>query len=132
MAAALLLGACAYRSITRIFFRYECKFVKIIRINFKGQRLATGLPVALGTPQPENPFTRDYFNRIRQQHCFGRGVELWEPAHSLAVQEGDVNRGCFLAGSDSAMVKKESLRRKLSQKSWMNGTVLQSADKWVK
>lgn len=111
VAAALMLGACGVQMGTRFLSAEECTIhpsykEKIIKATdlctmVTGKRL--GHPVR----SLRTPFARDYSKAEyggmpdEELEAFGTG------ALRLAVQEGDNEKGCFLAGQIAAMVKKE-------------------------
>lgn len=111
VAAALMLGACGVQMGTRFLSAEECSIhpsykEKILKATdlctmVTGKRL--GHPVR----SLRTPFARDYSKAEyggmpdEELEAFGTG------ALRLAVQEGDNEKGCFLAGQIAAMVKKE-------------------------
>lgn len=111
VAAAFMLGACAVQMGTRFLSASECGVhpvykEKILRATdlcsiVTGRRL--GHPVrALRTP-----FTRAYLKAEYGGAPDGELEAMGSGALRLAVQEGDNEKGCFLAGQIAAMVKKE-------------------------
>ena len=111
MAAAFLLGACGVQVGTRFLAAEECSIhpvykEKIIKATdlctmVTGKRV--GHPVrALRTPFQRNYSKAEYGGASDEElDAMGAG------ALRLAVQEGDKERGCFLAGQSAAMVQKE-------------------------
>lgn len=111
VAAALMLGACGVQMGTRFLSAEECTIhpsykEKILKATdlctmVTGKRL--GHPVR----SLRTPFSRDYSKAEYggmpddELEAFAAG------ALRLAVQEGDNDKGCFLAGQIAAMVKKE-------------------------
>lgn len=110
-AAALMLGACGVQMGTRFLSATECN----IHPTYKEKILkATDLCTAvtgkrLGHPvrSLRTPFTRAYtkaeYSSIPDEELEALAVGKLR----LAVQEGDEENGCFLAGQIAAMVKKE-------------------------
>lgn len=111
MAAAMMLGAVGVQMGTRFLVSYECsihsvykeKILKATDIStiVTGRRL--GHPVRC----LKTPFSREY---TKAEYTVQEDSELQGRAAGalrLAVQEGDLQNGCFLAGQIAAMVKKE-------------------------
>lgn len=110
-AAAFMLGACGIQMGTRFLAAAECSIhrnykEKILKANdlstiVTGRRL--GHPVrSLKTPFSRNYLKAEYSN-ITDEELEEMGVG----ALRLAVQEGDLEKGCFLSGQIAAMVSKE-------------------------
>lgn len=111
VAAALMLGACGVQMGTRFLSAEECTIhpaykEKILKATdlctmVTGKRL--GHPVrSLRTPFARNYSKAEYGGMPDEElEALGAG------ALRLAVQEGDNEKGCFLAGQIAAMVKKE-------------------------
>ena len=118
---------------------YECNIHKNYKDKIlKANDLATVVTgKRLGHPvrSLRTQFTRDYLkaeydsSTVSDEELEAMGTG----ALRLAVQEGDVNRGCFLAGQIAAMVKKEQPAAEIITEIMDEAeTVLRSADKWVK
>ena len=136
-AAACMLGACGVQMGTRFLSAKECTIhptykEKILRATdlctmVTGKRL--GHPVRSLRTQ----FTREYakaeYGGIPDREL----EELGAGALRLAVKEGDMEKGCFLAGQAAAMVKKEQPAAEIV-KEVMEETehILQGASQWVK
>ncbi len=110
MAAAFMLGACGVQMGTRFLSAEECTIhpayrEKILKAGdlctmVTGKRL--GHPVrSLRTPFPRE-YAKLEFSGISDEELAGQATD----AYRRAVQEGDGQRGCFLAGQAAAMVKK--------------------------
>lgn len=135
-AAACMLGACGVQMGTRFLSAKECTIhptykEKILRATdlctmVTGKRL--GHPVRSLRTQ----FTREYakaeYGGIPDREL----EELGAGALRLAVKEGDMEKGCFLAGQAAAMVKKEQPAAEIV-KEVMEETehILQGASQWV-
>ncbi len=135
-AAACMLGACGVQMGTRFLSAKECTIhptykEKILRATdlctmVTGKRL--GHPVRSLRTQ----FTREYakaeYGGIPDREL----EELGAGALRLAVKEGDMEKGCFLAGQVAAMVKKEQPAAEIV-KEVMEETehILQGASQWV-
>lgn len=111
VAAALMLGACGVQMGTRFLSAEECTIhpsykEKILKATdlctmVTGKRL--GHPVR----SLRTPFARDY-SKAEYGGMPDEELEaLGTGSLRLAVQEGDNEKGCFLAGQIAAMVKKE-------------------------
>ena len=136
-AAACMLGACGVQMGTRFLSAKECTIhptykEKILRATdlctmVTGKRL--GHPVRSLRTQ----FTREYakaeYGGIPDREL----EELGAGALRIAVKEGDMEKGCFLAGQAAAMVKKEQPAAEIV-KEVMEETehILQGASQWVK
>lgn len=135
-AAACMLGACGVQMGTRFLSAKECTIhptykEKILRATdlctmVTGKRL--GHPVRSLRTQ----FTREYakaeYGGIPDREL----EELGAGALRIAVKEGDMEKGCFLAGQAAAMVKKEQPAAEIV-KEVMEETehILQGASQWV-
>lgn len=111
VAAAFMLGAQGVQLGTRFLSAYECSVhptykEKVLKANdlctmVTGKRL--GHPVR----SLRTPFTREYFKAEYSTMSDEELEKLATGALRLAAKEGDVEKGCFLAGQIAAMVKKE-------------------------
>ena len=111
VAAAFMLGACAVQLGTRFLSARECGIHPVYKEKIlKATDLCTMVTgKRLGHPvrSLRTPFARAYSHAEyggmgdEELEAMGRG------ALRLAVQEGDKEKGCFLAGQCAAMVKRE-------------------------
>lgn len=111
IAAAFMLGACGVQMGTRFLVAEECS----VHPNYKERILkandistiVTGKRLGHPVRSLKTPFAREYikaeFSDISDEELEAMGTG----ALRLAVQEGDLNNGCFLSGQIAAMVKKE-------------------------
>ena len=136
LAAAFMLGACGVQMGTRFLSAEECtlhpnyreKLLKAgdLATMVTGKRL--GHPVrSLRTPFPR-AYAKLEFSGISDEELAGKAAD----AYRRAVQEGDGENGCFLAGQAVAMVKKiqpaaEILREVTAEAE----PLLREAGKWV-
>lgn len=135
-AAACMLGACGVQMGTRFLSAKECTIhptykEKILRATdlctmVTGKRL--GHPVRSLRTQ----FTREYakaeYGGIPDREL----EELGAGALRLAVKEGDMEKGCFLAGQAAAMVKKEQPAAEIVKEVMEEAEhILQGASQWV-
>ena len=136
-AAAFMLGACGIQMGTRFLSAEECTVhpaykEKILKATdlctmVTGRRL--GHPVrSLRTPFARNYAKAEYGGMPDEDlEALGTG------ALRLAVQEGDNERGCFLAGQIAAMVRKEQPAAEIIREVVEEAeTLLLGASKWVK
>ena len=136
-AAAYMLGACGVQMGTRFLSAKECTIhptykEKILRATdlctmVTGKRL--GHPVRSLRTQ----FTREYakaeYGGIPDREL----EELGAGALRIAVKEGDMEKGCFLAGQAAAMVKKEQPAAEIVKEVMEEAEhILQGASQWVK
>lgn len=136
-AAAFMLGACGVQLGTRFLAAYECA----IHRNYKDRVLRAGdidtvvTGKRLGHPvrSLKTPFSRAYY---KAEYSGGTDEELERMgtgALRLAVQEGDIERGCFLAGQAAAMVKKEQPAAEIVREIAEDAErILREAARWVR
>ncbi len=111
VAAALMLGACGVQMGTRFLSAEECTIhpsKKEKKINANDLcTMVTGKRLGHPVRSLRTPFARDY-SKAEYGGMPDEELEaLGTGALRLAVQEGDNEKGCFLAGQIAAMVKKE-------------------------
>jgi len=136
-AASLMLGACGVQMGTRFLTATECS----IHRNYKDKVLkANDLATAvtgkrLGHPvrSLKTPFTRRYmaaeYTQISDEDLENMGAG----ALRLAVVEGDVQNGCFLAGQIASMVTKEQPAAEILREIIAEAEpLLKGAPAWVK
>ena len=137
VAAAFMLGACGVQMGTRFLSATECS----IHPNYKEKILkATDLCTMvtgkrLGHPvrSLRTPFARNYSKAEYGGMPDGELETLGTGALRLAVQEGDNDRGCFLAGQIAAMVKKEQPAAEIVREVMEEAEpILRRAAQWVK
>ncbi|HPT84936.1 MAG TPA: enoyl-[acyl-carrier-protein] reductase FabK [Bacillota bacterium] len=136
-AAAFMLGACGVQVGTRFLSAYECS----IHRNYKDRVLRAGdldtivTGKRLGHPvrSLKSPFSRAYFKAEYSGVSDEELDRMGTGAFRIAVQEGDIERGCFLAGQSAALVKKEQpaaeIVREIAEEA---ERILMEAQKWVK
>lgn len=137
MAAAFMLGACGVQMGTRFLSAEECSIHPIYKEKIlKATDLCTAVTgKRIGHPvrSLRTAFAREY----TKAEYGGVSDEVLEAlgtgALRLAVQEGDLEKGCFLAGQCAAMVKKEQPAAEiLSEISEEAEQILRRASQWVK
>ena len=136
-AAAFMLGACGVQMGTRFLAAEECTIHPVYREKLlKAGDLATmvtgkrlGHPVRSLRTQFARNYAKAEYSAIPDEEL----EQLAVGALRLAVQEGDNQRGCFLAGQCAAMVNKQEPAAEIIR-DVMEGAeqVLKGAAAWVK
>jgi enoyl-[acyl-carrier protein] reductase II len=136
VAASFMLGACGVQMGTRFLSAAECN----IHANYKEKILkasdlattVTGRRLGHPVRSLKTPFTRRYaaaeYSAISDEEL----EKMGNGALRLAVQEGDVQNGCFLAGQIAAMVNQiqpaaEIIREVMAEAE----PLLKGAPQWV-
>lgn len=136
VAAAMMLGACGVQMGTRFLVAEECSVhpvykEKILKAN-DISTIVTGKRLGHPVRSLKTPFAREYF---KAEYSTMPDEELEELAVGklrLAVQEGDKQQGCFLAGQIAAIVKKEQPAAEIIKEVMDEAEiVLKGADKWL-
>ena len=137
VAAAFMLGACGVQMGTRFLSAVECS----IHPTYKERILkATDLCTMVTGKRLGHPVRslRTQFARNYAKAEYGGTPDedleaLGSGALRLAVQEGDLEKGCFLSGQIAALVKKEQSAAEII-KEVMEGAepLLRGAAEWVK
>ena len=137
VAAAFMLGACGVQMGTRFLSAEECT----IHPNYKEKVLKAGdlctmvTGKRLGHPvrSLRTPFAREYSKAEYGGMPDEQLEEMATGALRRAVQEGDGEKGCFLAGQIAAMVKKEQPAAEIIKEVMDEAEpILLGAPKWVK
>ena len=137
VAAAFMLGACGVQMGTRFLSAEECT----VHPEYKQKILKAGdlctmvTGKRLGHPvrSLRTPFAREYSKAEYGGMPDDELEALGAGALRRAVQEGDSEKGCFLAGQIAAMVKKEQLAAEIIKEVMEQAEpVLLGASKWVK
>lgn len=137
VAAALMLGACAVQMGTRFLCAEECTIHPVYRervlaatdlcTTVTGKRL--GHPVRSLRTQFARDYTKAEYGGMPDEEL----EQLATGVLRLAVQEGDLKRGCFLAGQIAAMVKKVQPAAEIIKEVMDEAEpILLGASKWVK
>ena len=136
-AAAFMLGACGIQMGTRFLVAEECNIHreykdKILKAN-DISTIVTGKRLGHPVRSIKTPFAKEYFKAEYSQMPDDELEALGAGKLRLAVQEGDVKQGCFLAGQIAGMVNKEMPAAEMI-KEVMEETevILKGASKWVK
>ena len=137
VAAAFMLGACGVQMGTRFLVAEECSVhqnykERILKAN-ELSTIVTGKKLGHPVRSLKTPFSRDYFKAeysgISDEELEAKGAG----ALRLAVQEGDLENGCFLAGQIAAMVKKEQPAAEIIREVMNEAeSVLKGGCKWVR
>ena len=137
VAAAFLLGAQAVQMGTRFLSARECSIHPVYKEKIlKATDLCTMVTgKRLGHPvrSLRTPFARAYWNAEYGGMPDEELEALGTGALRRAVQEGDQENGCFLAGQIAAMVKKEQPAAEIIQEVMAQAEpVLLGASRWIK
>ena len=137
VAAAFMLGACGVQMGTRFLSAEECT----IHPEYKQKILkaadlctmVTGKRLGHPVRSLRTPFAREYSKAEYGGMPDDELEALGAGALRRAVQEGDSEKGCFLAGQIAAMVKKEQPAAEIIKEVMEQAEpVLLGASKWVK
>ncbi len=138
VAAAMMLGAVGVQLGTRFLVARECtvhqnykdKIIKAKDIDTISTGKRLGHPVrSLKTPFSRNFFKMEYDPSVTNEELEKSGGG----ALRLAAKEGNLEKGCFMAGQSSAMVKKEQTCKEIIKEIFEETEkVLEGADKWVR
>ena len=118
IAAAFMLGASGVQLGTRFLVAKECN----IHQNYKNKIIAakdidtisTGKRLGHPVRSIKTPFSRDLFAKEYDSSVSNEKLEeLGVGALKLAVVDGDLKNGCFLAGQIAGMVKKEQSAKEI-------------------
>ncbi len=136
MAAALMLGACGVQMGTRFLCAEECSVHPVYKEKIRAAgdlcTMVTGKRLGHPVRSLRTPFARSYmqaeYGGMPDQELEALGTG----ALRLAAQEGDSEKGCFLAGQIAALVKKEQpaaqILREVAEEAEI---ILREASKWV-
>lgn len=135
-AAAFMLGACGVQLGTRFLAAEECNIHPAYKEKIVGAKdlctMVTGKRLGHPVRSLRTQFARDYFHAEYSAMPDEELENLAVGALRLAVQEGDLKKGCFLSGQCAAMVKKIEPAAAIIR-DVMEGAeeVLKGAQKWV-
>jgi enoyl-[acyl-carrier protein] reductase II len=137
LAAAMMLGACGVQMGTRFLSALECS----IHPTYKERILkATDLGTTVTGKRLGHPvrclrtqFARDYLKAEYGGMPDDELEQLGTGALRLAVQEGDMKRGCFLAGQIASVVRREQPAAEIIREIVEEAEpILREAPKWVR
>lgn len=136
MAAALMLGACGVQMGTRFLAAEECNIhpayqEKVLKATDLST-IVTGKRLGHPVRSLKTPFSRAY---AQAEYSTMPDEELEQfavGALRLAVKEGDVQKGCFLAGQVAAMVNRVQPAAEIVQEVAAQAEeILKGAGKWL-
>ncbi len=135
-AAALMLGACGVQMGTRFLSAEECAIHPVYKEKILQATdlctMVTGKRLGHPVRSLRTPFSREY---AKAEYGGAKDAELeamGAGALRLAVQEGSLEKGCFLAGQAAAMVRKEQPAARIIEEVMEEAeAVLLGASKWV-
>lgn len=136
VAAAMMLGACGVQMGTRFLVAEECSIHpvykdKILKAN-DISTIVTGKRLGHPVRSLKTPFAREYFKAEYSTMPDDELEALGAGKLRLAVQEGDKQQGCFLAGQIAGMVKKEQPAAEIIKEVIEEAEiVLKGAGKWL-
>lgn len=136
MAAALMLGACAVQVGTRFLSAEECNIhpvykEKIIKANDLCT-MVTGKKLGHPVRSLRTEFSRNYAKAEYTDIPDEDLEQMGNGALRLAVQEGDLKKGCFLAGQSAGMVNKIQPASEIIKEITTEAElILKGAAKWV-
>ena len=136
VAAAFMLGACGVQMGTRFLSAEECSIhptykEKIIKAHDLAT-MVTGKRLGHPVRSLRTNFSRDYSKAEYSDTPDDVLEKMGEGALRLAVQEGDLDKGCFLSGQVAAMVKKEQPAAEIVREVMEEAEpILKGAPKWV-
>lgn len=136
VAAAMMLGACGVQMGTRFLVAEECSVhpvykEKILKAN-DISTIVTGKRLGHPVRSLKTPFAREYFKAEYSSMPDDELEALGAGKLRLAVQEGDKQQGCFLAGQIAGMVTKEQPAAEIIKEVIEEAEiVLKGAGKWL-
>lgn len=136
-AASFMLGACGVQMGTRFLSAYECSVHRIYKEKILQATDLCTMVTGKRTGHPirslRTAFARNYSQAEYSGVSDAELKEYSSGAFRKAVQEGDEQSGCFLAGQVAAMVKQEQSASQIIQDVMEEcERVLRGAAKWVK
>ncbi len=136
-AAAFMLGACGVQMGTRFLSAEECSIHPEYKKKILKARdlctMVTGKRLGHPVRSLRTNFARNYFKAEYSDMSDEELENLGVGALRLAVQEGDSDNGCFLAGQSAALVNRSQPAADIVREV-MEGAeeVLKGASKWVR
>ena len=136
VAAAFMLGACGVQMGTRFLSAEECSIhptykEKVLKANDLAT-MVTGKKLGHPVRSIRTNFTREYAKAEFGNTPDDELEKMGEGALRRAVQEGDLDHGCFLCGQIAAMVKKEQPAAEIVREVMEEAEpILMGASKWV-
>lgn len=137
VAASFMLGACGVQLGTRFLVAEECNVhpnykEKVLKANDLAT-MVTGKRLGHPVRSLKNPFSREYWKAEYSDMSDEDLDNFAVGALRLAAKEGDLQKGCFLAGQIAGMVNKEQPAADIIREIMEEAEpVLKGACKWVK
>jgi enoyl-[acyl-carrier protein] reductase II len=138
IAAAFMLGACGVQVGTRFLVAKECT----IHQNFKDMvikakdidTIVTGRRLGHPVRALKNAFTREYLKQEYDSNVTDDELEqLGVGTLRLAIFDGDVRGGTFLAGQVSGMIKREQTAAEIITEMFIQAEeILKGAGQWIR
>jgi len=138
VAAAFMLGAAGVQLGTRFLVAKECGVHQRYKDKIIGAKdidtITTGKRLGHPVRSLKTPFSRDFFSKEYDMSVTNEALEaLGEGALRLAAVEGDLQKGCFLAGQIAGLVKKEQSAKEIINELITEAEeILNGASKWAK
>lgn len=136
-AAAFILGACGVQLGTRFLSAFECNIHRnykdrVLRADDLGT-MVTGKRLGHPVRSLKTQFAREYLKAEYSGISDEELERMGTGALRLAVQEGDLEHGCFLAGQIASMVKIEQPAAEIVREIAQGAEeALRRAPEWVK
>jgi enoyl-[acyl-carrier protein] reductase II len=136
VAAAFMLGACGVQIGTRFLVAHECQIHRTYKDKILAANdiatIATGRRLGHPVRSLKTPFARAYAKAEYTDISDEELEKMGEGKLRLAVQEGDLQNGCFLAGQSAGMVTKEQPAAEIIIEILTEAEqVLKGAGRWV-
>ena len=136
-AAAFMLGACGIQMGTRFLSAEECSVHPVYKEKILNTTdlctMVTGKRLGHPIRSLRTPFAREYWAAEYGGVSDEELEAMTTGAYRLAVQEGDPEKGCFLAGQSAAMVKRIQPAADIIQEVMDEAEpILRRAASWVK
>ncbi len=137
VAAAFMLGACGVQMGTRFLSAAECNIHPVYKEKILNATdlctMVTGKRLGHPVRSLRTPFSRNYLQAEYGGMPDDELEALGGGALRLAVQEGDLEKGCFLSGQIASMVKKVQPAAEIVREVIESAEpVLRGAAAWVK
>ncbi len=137
VAAALMLGAAGVQLGTRFLVAEECS----VHPNYKAKiikatdisTIATGKRLGHPVRSLKTPFSNAFFQAEYSPISDQELEDMGKDSLRLAAIEGDLQKGCFLAGQVAGMVKKEQTAQQIIEEIFdETELILKGANRWIK
>ncbi len=138
VAAAFMLGAEGVQCGTKFLTVYEASVHQNYKDRIIGAKdidtISTGKRLGHPVRALKNPFSRNFFKLEYDSSVSNEDLEKeGSGALRIAVQEGDWQKGCFMAGQVAGLITKEQSTKEMIEELFNEAEqVLKGASKWVK